>query len=136
MGVPFPTDAWIKALMDELNKSEAYREAARTWEGDFYFVVDAGPGAPEDVYLYMDLWHGSCREAHEVQDPDAKQPEFVMRAPLPTWRRVIEKKLDPIQGLMTRQLNLQGTMVKIMKAPKAATELVACCTKIETDWPD
>ena len=136
MGVPFPTDAWIKARMDALNGSEAYREAASNWEGDFYFVVDAGPGVSDDVYLYMDLWHGSCREAFEAKDPSSKQPEFVMRAPLPTWRRVIEKKLDPIQGLMTRQLKLQGTMTKIMRAPKAATELVACCTQIETDWPD
>ena len=34
-----------------------------------------------------------------------------------------------------RQLKLKGTMTKIMKAPKAATELVNCCTLVETQWP-
>ena len=47
----------------------------------------------------------------------------------------IEKKVDPIRALMTRQLKLQGTMTKIMKQTKAATELVNCCTLVETTWP-
>ncbi|MCZ7575187.1 MAG: SCP2 sterol-binding domain-containing protein [Ardenticatenaceae bacterium] len=135
MPIRFPSDEWVKALMAELNKSETYREAARNWEGDFYFVASAGPGVARDVYLYMDLWHGECRTAYEVADPSQKSPEFTISAPLPTWRKVIEKKLDPIQGLITRQLRLKGNMLKIMKAPKAAAELVNCCTLVETEWP-
>jgi putative sterol carrier protein len=134
MPIPFPTDAWIKALMMELNRSEGYRAAAKDWEGDFYFVV-TGDGLANPVYLYMDLWHGECRTAYEATDPAAKAPEFAIEAPLLTWRKVIEKKLDPIQGLMMRQLKLKGPLVKIMKAPRAATELVHCCTRIETQWP-
>lgn len=131
----FPTDEWIKALMVEVNSSDSYREAAKTWEGDFYFVINAGPGVPNDVYLYMDLWHGECREAYEATDPGEKSPEFVIRAPLSAWRKVIEARVDPIRALMTRQLKLKGTMTKIMRVPKAATELVKCCTLVETEWP-
>lgn len=47
MGVPFATEAWIKALQAELNKSAGYADAAKTWEGDFYFVVTAGDGIPK-----------------------------------------------------------------------------------------
>jgi putative sterol carrier protein len=36
---------------------------------------------------------------------------------------------------MTRQLKLKGNMMKIMKAPKAATELVECATRVDTGWP-
>lgn len=132
----FPSDEWIKALMEEVNNSEKYREAAKLWEGDFYFVVNAGPGIPEDVYLYMDLWHGECRDAFEAADVGDKQPEFVIRAPVSAWRKVIEKKVDPIRALVTRQLKLEGTMTKIMKQPKAATELVNCCTLVHTTWPN
>ena len=135
MPIPFPSDEWIKTLMVKLNESDGYHEAAKNWEGDFYFVVNAGPGISQDVYLYMDLWHGQCRDAYEVADPSAKTPEFVIEAALPAWRKVIEKKLDAIQGLVTRQLKLKGNMLKIMRAPKAATELVNCCTLIETTWP-
>jgi len=132
----FPSDEWIKALMVQVNESESYREAAQKWEGDFYFVINAGPGVPQDVYLYMDLWHGACRDAYKAATPDVKSPEFVIRAPVAAWRKVIEKKMDPIRALMTRQLKLQGTMTKIMKHPKAATELVNCCTLVETTWPE
>jgi putative sterol carrier protein len=132
----FPSDEWIKALMAEVNASAAYGEAARTWEGDFYFVINTGPGVPDDVYLYMDLWYGECREAFKATDPSARAPEFVIRAPLVAWRKVIQKQVDPIRALMTRQLRLQGTMTKIMKHPKAATELVNCCTLVETTWPE
>jgi len=136
MTIKFPTDEWIKALCEELNKSEAYAQAAATWEGDFYFIIEAGGSLPKPVYLYMDLWHGKCRSAGAVANPDEKKPEFVIAASLADWRKVIEKKLDPIQGMMTRKLKLKGNMMKIMKVPKAAAELVNCCTLVPTEFPE
>jgi putative sterol carrier protein len=134
MALPFPSDDWVKALREQINISASYRQSARNWEGDFYFVIQAGEGLPADVYLYVDLWHGECRDAYQVSDPAARTPEFEIGAPLPIWRKVIEKKLDPIQGLITRQLKLKGNLVKIMRAPTAAAELVNCCTKVDTSW--
>jgi len=136
MAIKFPTDEWIKALCAELNNSETYAQAAATWEGDFYFVVEPGGSLTETVYLYMDLWHGKCRSAGRVANPDEKKPEFVISATLGTWRKVIEKKLDPIKGMMTRKLKLKGNMMKIMKVPKAAAEMVNCCTLVPTEFPE
>ena len=132
----FPSDAWVKALMDELNKSAAYAEAARTWEGDFYFIVEAGGSLTKAVALYMDLWHGKCREAFEAANESVKQPVFRMSAPAATWKKVLTKKLDPIQGLMTGQLKLKGNMAMVMKSVKAAKELVEASTRVETEFPD
>jgi putative sterol carrier protein len=134
MPVKFPTDAWVKALQLELNQSAAYRQAAHNWEGDFYFVVSASNGAPA-AYLYMDLWHGECRAAYAADGPETRAAEFTIEAPLAAWRKVISGQLDPIQGLMTRQLRLRGQLLKVMRAPRAATELVRCCTRIDTEWP-
>jgi putative sterol carrier protein len=136
MAIDFATDQWIKALMTEINGSEAYRKAARTWEGDFYFVINSGPSVPDEIHMYMDLWHGECRNAFRVDDPAEQSPAFVLSGPLPVWRKLLEKKIDPIRSMMTRQLKLKGNMMKIMKVPKAATELVECCTRLETKWPD
>jgi len=132
----FASEGWVKALQEAINSSPAYAEAAKTWEGDFYFIVDAGGAIDKEIVMYMDLWHGKCREAFLVADRAAKNPAFVINAPLSVWRKVIEKKLDPVQGLMTRQLKLQGDMVKIMKAVKAAKELVECTTRVPTKFPD
>ncbi len=135
MAFKFPSDEWIKELAVQVNKSESYRKAAAKWEGDFYFIVEPGPGVSEPMWLYVDLWHGEARSAYEVADESAESPEFVIRAPVSTWRRVIEKKLDPIQGMITGQLKLTGTMSKIMRFPKAAAELVNCATKVPTEFP-
>ena len=129
MAIMFATDEWAKVLQTELNSSEAYRKAAAKWEGDFYFVVEKGDGIPDDIYMYLDLWHGAAREAYLEEDPSSKQPAFTLRASLAIWKGVFEKKIDPIRGIMTRQLQLKGNMMKIIKAPKAATELVECASE-------
>ena len=136
MAIKFLSEEWIKALMQELNKSQAYRDAAKDWEGDFYFIVEPEGGLEKQFIFYMDLWHGKCRSACVITDEKEKAPEFRILAPLSKWRRVIEKKLDPIQGLITRQLKLKGNLMKIMKTPKAALELVNCCTLVPTDFPE
>jgi putative sterol carrier protein len=135
MAHQFPSDAWVKALMQDLNRSEAYAEAAKTWEGDFYFIVDPGGALDKTVILYMDLWHGKCRDAYQVADESAKTPVFRMSAPVATWKKVLTKKLDPIQGLVTGQLKLKGNMSMVMKSVKAAKELVESCTRVETEFP-
>ena len=132
--IPFGTDTWIKRLHEEINHSEAYRQAAKTWEGDFFFVVEPGGPQTEPVYMYLDLWHGESRRAFVVEDPAAKKPEFVISASVSTWKNVVELRLDPMKGLLTRQLKLQGNMAKIMRAVKAANELVLCATRVPTDF--
>ena len=135
MPIPFPTDEWIKAAMIEINNSDKYKVAAKNWEGDLVFAVMAVPDKVKGVSLYMDLWHGECRDAYEISDPSIQSSEFVITAPLPVWRKVIEGKLDPIRGLVSRQLKMKGNMMKVLKAPKAAVELVNACQNIDTEWP-
>ncbi len=73
MAFSFPSDEWVKAAMEQVNDSSDYAEAAANWEGDIAFVVTAVPGDRKEVVLYMDLWHGKCREAYEVTDPAAQK---------------------------------------------------------------
>jgi putative sterol carrier protein len=130
MATPFPSDEWIKILGDRLNNSQAYQDAATKWEGDLCFVIT---GLDETAYLYLDLWHGACREAYAAET--AVDSEFKLSAPIATWQRVITGQLDPIRGIMGRHLKLDGPMTKILKAPKAAVELVNCAKEIDTQWP-
>ncbi len=134
--IEFATDEWAKAFMEQINQSQAYAEAAKTWEGDFFFIIEAAEHYPEPVHIYVDLWHGKCREAFATTDPSVKDPVFRMSGPLENWRRVIGKQLDPLQGLLTRQFKLQGDMVKIMRAVKAAQELVNCTALVPTEFPE
>ncbi|HHN93922.1 MAG TPA: sterol carrier protein [Anaerolineae bacterium] len=134
MAFRFPSDEWIKELSRQLNASEAYEKAARDWEGDFIFVVEPDDAYPKTTYLYLGLYHGKSPDAAEVSSIDERKTEFVLRAPFTAWRRVIEGKLDPIQGMMTRKLKVQGNMMKIMRYPKAAKEIVSCCALVPTEF--
>ena len=134
MAYKFPSDEWVKAYMEELNKSASYAEAAATWEGDFYFTVEI-PGAEKPAHLYMDLWHGKCRDAFLVTDEAGKTPAFRISGSIENWKKVLSKKLDPIQGMVTGQLKLKGPMAPIMKAVKAAKELVEAGTRVPTEFP-
>lgn len=135
----FPSQEWVQALKEAINNNEAYRSAAKTWEGDFYFVIepDEATTLTSPVTLYMDLWHGECRDAYVVEDPSShKAPEFIITAPYSVWKQVITGKMDPIQALMTRKLKLKGNLMKIMRAVKAANELVRSTTMVPTEFPD
>ncbi len=135
--VVFPSSEWVIALKDQLNTSQAYADAAKNWEGDFVFVLEPEKNGPlkEPVRLYIDLWHGQCREAHVEQPQSDKVAAFVMTATYSKWKRVVTAQLDPIQGLMTGQLKLKGNMVMVMKNVKAAKELVEGCTRLDTEFP-
>lgn len=133
--IPFATEAWIRRLGEECNKSEAYREAARNWEGDLYVIVEPEGRLQQAVYMYIDLYHGQCREAFIPDDPADITPEFYISGPVSVWKAIAEKKLDPMKALFTRKISLKGNMTKVMKNVKAANELVNCTTKFETEFP-
>lgn len=134
MAIPFMSEEWAQALMEAINNSEAYREAAKTWEGDFYFTAELPNG--EQATIYLDLWHGECRQAMAVSDPSVKTPEFHVSGKLAAWKKVISKQVDPIQALITRQLKLKGNMAKVLRSVKAAQELVNCATQVPTEFPE
>ena len=134
MSNKFPSDEWIKALSELLNASESYQRSAKDWEGDFVFIVEPDEMYPETTYLYLQLYHGASPGAAMVDPDDLPETEYTLIAPFATWRKVIDGKLDPIQGMMTGRLKLKGDLMKIMRYPKAAQEIVACCSKIPTDW--
>lgn len=133
--IPFATDAWIKQLRAECNKSEAYREAAKNWEGDIYFIVEPDGHRQEPIYMYMDLYHGQCRRAFLAEDCTAMDPEFRISGPMKVWQAIAQRKMDPIKALLTRQLSVKGNMSKIMRNVRAANELVNCTTRFETEFP-
>ena len=128
MAYKFPSPEWVEQFNNAINSSDAYAAAAKTWEGDISLVIEDGAG------IYLDLWHGKCRSAEFLADPDSKSPEFKIVAGMDKWQKVLAGKLDPVQGMVTRQIKLDGNLVKIMKNVKAAQELVRCATTVPTEY--
>ncbi len=128
MAYIFPSAEWTEQFEKAINSSAAYASAAKSWEGDVMLVIKGGPG------IYLDLWHGECRGAELVDDPDSKSAEFKITADMDKWKDVLAGKLDPVKGMVTRKLKLDGNLVKIMQNVKAAQELVVCATEVDTTY--
>ncbi|TXT54390.1 MAG: hypothetical protein BAJATHORv1_70090 [Candidatus Thorarchaeota archaeon] len=131
----FPSPEWIEKYVELLNSNPAYKEAAKTWEGDFIFQIDPdGVIVKEPIRFYLDLWHGDCREGRmATEDDDA---EFLYQGTYENWKKLLNGEIDPIRGIMSRKFKLKGSMSKVMRATKAASELVATAARVPTKFID
>jgi len=134
----FASQEWLDAFVAAINGSKKYEEAAKDWEGDFYFILEPGGPIKERRMMYLDLWHGKCRKAELVldKDMDKYKPEFTIAGTLATWRKINEKKLDGTQALLTRQLKLTGNMSKVMRATGATRALSEATQTVKAVFPD
>lgn len=135
MSIPFPSDAWIKALKDVVNLDADYAQAAQNWEADVIFHVEPDSVVPKPMLMYVDLWHGQCRDAYEVASLDDKKAAFVLAAPASVLIRIIQGKLDPMQAMITRQLKVHGSMVYMMKNVPTVLKFVKCASKVDSEFP-
>ena len=131
MAVPFPSQAWAEQLQQALNASRAYQRVAQSWEGDLLLVIDDA-GTPRHG-LYLDVWHGTCRQATYVADLQNKKAAYTISATLATWHKLLAGELDPMHGMMTRHLQVEGSIVKLLQYMPAAQELIRCATQIEVE---
>ena len=143
------SEEWVKAYVDSINNNANYKAAASWWEGDFLFVVQPSGNLDKEVKLFIGLYKGDCTggkilspgEEHVIlkagSDPvplkEGEPPsvEFVFSGNYDNWLKVLKKELDPIQGLMAGKFKLVGNMAKVMRATKAAQELVNSSASIE-----
>jgi putative sterol carrier protein len=136
MAILFASQEWVDALKKTLETSQAYKEAAKKWEGDLYIIVEPDASYKNRHILYLDLWHGECREARAVTDENEKSPKYRIFGPFTNMKQILDRKVDPVQSMMTGKIKVKGDMAQIMKMPRAAVELVNCMAAFETVFPD
>jgi putative sterol carrier protein len=132
----FPSEEWAQRFVEELNQNQEYAKAAKNWEGSFLFVVNAGPRLERDFLLFMDLWHGRCRDWEVLLDRNARKADFAIEGPLENWIGLLKGEIDPIKGLMARKFKLRGSMLKVIRNVGAASELANNCARVPTEFPD
>ena len=132
--VKFPSDEWIKRFKEEINNNSEYEELANDWEGDFLFVINPDSLFKKQVIFYIDLWHGKCRDAY-LSNED-KKADFIFSGPYSNWKKVINKELDPIRGLIRGMFKVEGDSKIILEKSKAAQELVNTASKIPVEFEE
>ena len=138
MGYPFPSEAWLDALMKVLNEDRRYAEVASNWEGDITVVIEPGLDGETDglpIAKYLDLWHGSCRSVQFLDPSTETLPHaaFTLRATLDNIFKIFTGDLDPIQAMLTRRLKVDGNMAYILRNVPTVLEFVRCARLVEID---
>lgn len=134
----FPSDEWFAAFVEAINGSSEYRDAAAEWEGDVAFVFEAEPDKnhPEDVWGWLDLWHGECRAGRLVEREEGERARYVIRAPYTRWKEILRGELDPVKAMMQGKLKLKGDLPTIVRYIRAANELVHLTETVPTEFLD
>jgi putative sterol carrier protein len=132
------TPEWAAAFKDEINRSEAYRKAAKGWKWTVGLVAEAEPDRnfPEAKGLFMDLFDGEARDVRQGTLEEAQACDFVITAPYSRWKQVAQKELDATRGMLQGKLKLKGDLPTIVRYTKAAQELTECTTRLPVAWPD
>jgi putative sterol carrier protein len=134
MAIKFPSEDWIIELCNRLNASEEYAQAAANWEGDNIFVILPDADYPETTFFYINLQHGKASDPRMLKNLDEQKALFITSATFGTWRRVMEGKLDPLQGIFSGKLKLVGSMAQVQRNPKATYMLTKIASQIATDY--
>lgn len=130
------SEPWASAFGEALNQSEAYREAATTWEGPLVLAMGGKDDVP-DRAVFLDLWHGTCRDARVATAEDLEAADFVIHTDRDTWRKVLAGGLEPIWGLMSGQLKLtRGSIASLVPYGAASKQLVASAAGLDNHFPD
>ncbi|MDP3186571.1 MAG: SCP2 sterol-binding domain-containing protein, partial [Anaerolineales bacterium] len=61
--------------------------------------------------------------------PEVK-PAFVLKASYENIARIMKGELDPMQAMMTRKLQVQGSMAYMMRNVPTVLDFVRCCREI------
>jgi putative sterol carrier protein len=134
MSIPFASEPWLKALMAQLNQSQAYREAAGGWEGDMCVALDPDAGLKDQVALYLDLWHGECRSVRVLASGETPQAAFVLRAPYLRFVDVLQGRLDPMTAMINGRISVKGNMAVMLRNVPGVLEFVRQCQALDTDF--
>lgn len=131
------THEWAVACGEEIRSNEDYRAAAQKWEWPLVFTMTADPklDLPERS-VYLDLYHGECREARAATPADVESVPYLISADPQTWKKVLDRDLEPVSGLMRGKLKLaKGSLVSLLPYVTAAKEMVLSAICVDTRFP-
>lgn len=125
---------WIDACAQAINQNDAYRRAAANWRWPLLLHITHDDA--QTTMIYLDLYHGSCRAARLATSADLAHAEFILEAREAIWRNVLTGQLDPIAGIMRRQLTLtKGSLTTLAMHGATAKALIAAISQPDLPHP-
>ena len=132
------TDEWARACGEALNGSDAYRASAAAWEGSIVLAMsaDAAQGVAEDRAVFIDAHRGECRGAWMAAADEVATATYVLRADAATWKRLLDREIDPVGAVMQGRLRLErGGLFALAKFAQAAKDMISAAADVGGTFP-
>lgn len=129
----FPSAEWLKAVEEKLNEDTHYRAIAKNWEGDLLLVFEPEGNLKERVYMYFDLWHGTCRRTEMRTEISSFKPIFTVTAGYGNFTKILRGELDPMAAMLTNKVRLHGGLGYMMRNVPTVLDFVRCCREATTE---
>ncbi len=126
----FPSADFVLLIKEKLNTDDRYAKIAKNWEGDMRLIIEPDGSFQETMWIYLDLWHGTCRDAYIEDQSSTKTPAFVLKAQYGNYVKLLSGEVGPMQALMTRMLGLRGNMAVLMRNVPTVIDFVRCCQEV------
>jgi putative sterol carrier protein len=133
MAAIFPSPEWLQIFGEKLNTDEHYSQVARNWEADLCFVIEPSGPITERILYYLDLWHGKCRRTEILKELPTSLPKFVLTATYENFSHVLKGKVDPMQAMLTRKLQVHGSMAYMARNIPVVLDFVRCARDVTTE---
>lgn len=130
----FPSLEWMQAYAEELAAHDDAATMARSLDGAYRFVIDAGP-------------HVSARHSYEVEirpgDPPSVQAResaggrvvIEVAGSYERWRDMIEGRLDLLPAVLLRRIRVSGDWGSLRSRLRDGTPLLDALHHVPTEWP-
>ena len=127
MSVKFLSDGWAEALKQELNQSDAFRQAAAGQKATIQQVIKGGDG---DTQYWITIADGQI----DLGVGDIEGEDATITQSYDAAAALAKGELSPVTAFMTGKLKIAGNMGLILGLQSALAQLPAAMSKIDVEY--
>jgi hypothetical protein len=137
--VRFPSEAWLRAVVEAVNRQPELPQALRGLGPDLAAVIDAEPPhlvRPFAVYGRQE--GGALCEVRVLPDEEEiweLEPAYVVRAPYRVWKALVRGE-DPVRAALSGLLRVEGDLQALVRRAGYRHVVDAALAAIATEFVD
>jgi hypothetical protein len=131
----FPSEQWMRAFCDHLERHPKAGEVAEALDGLYRFVIEpAGPVTHRQQYHVRIESDGNAAAVTYEPDVDGAVT-LTLAADYRRWRQLLLGELDLGRAVLLRRLRLSGDVRRLRSQLASAEPLREALMAVETRWP-
>ena len=127
MSVKFLSDGWAEALKQELNQSDAFRQAAAGQKATIQQVITGGDG---DTHYWITIADGQI----DLGVGDVEGEDATITQSYDSAAALAKGELSPVTAFMTGKLKIAGNMGLILGLQGVLSQLPTAMAKIDVEY--